>query len=449
VNEAVDPVVAFIAAACIPIDDSHASGTLDLANKILASHPQIATANIHIAAILGHDREVRRFIELDARNATAKGGPHHWDALTHLSFSKYLRLDPARSAGFVSAAQALLDAGASPNTGFYSDAHLPTPTFESVIYGAAGVAHNPELTRLLLERGADPNDDESPYHSPEWFDNRAMEVLVESGKLTPLSMMTLLLRKLDWTDYDAVAWLLGRGANPNASSHWGNPALHHALVRDNAFRFFELLLDHGADPSLLGKDRVSAVAFAARMGRADVLDLFERRGHAVALKGDDAFLEAGARGDDQRARRILDDSPDIVGRLQAEHPDLLANFAGAGNTSGVRLMLDLGFGVDSRTDHPAARGATALHLAVWRERKSTVDLLIERGAPLEATVHGETPLSLAVKAMVEMSEWTPHESTQIVETLLAAGARVDSVKQFPSGSTEADELLRRYGKMAE
>jgi hypothetical protein len=28
------------------------------------------------------------------------------------------------------------------------------------------VAHNADLTRLLLERGADPNDNETPYHAP-------------------------------------------------------------------------------------------------------------------------------------------------------------------------------------------------------------------------------------------------------------------------------------------
>lgn len=37
----------------------------------------------------------------------------------------------------------------------------------SALYGAAGVAHDPELTRILLGAGADPNDGESVYHSTE------------------------------------------------------------------------------------------------------------------------------------------------------------------------------------------------------------------------------------------------------------------------------------------
>ena len=53
-----------------------------------------------------------------------------------------------------------------------------------MLYGAAGIAHHAPLTRLLLERGADPNDDETPYHTPESYDNDALKVLVESGRLT-------------------------------------------------------------------------------------------------------------------------------------------------------------------------------------------------------------------------------------------------------------------------
>jgi hypothetical protein len=132
-------------------------GSLDQAEAILASHPEIRGSDIHIAAILGDDRGVRRFLALDAASATAKSGPLGWDALTHLCFSKFLRLDKSRSDSFVRAATALLDAGASANTGFFDKEHQPEPEWESALYAAAGVAHHAALTRLLLERGADPN----------------------------------------------------------------------------------------------------------------------------------------------------------------------------------------------------------------------------------------------------------------------------------------------------
>src|SRR2546425_3228664 len=155
-----DPRAAFIDAAVW-------HGTLERVEAILAAHPEIASSAIHSAAILGDDAGVRRFLALDPGNATVKGGPRGWDALAHLGFSKYLRLDRARSAGFMRAAQALLDAGARANTGGYEMNHRAQPEWESALYGAAGGAHHPRLTRPLLERGADPDQEETPHHAPE------------------------------------------------------------------------------------------------------------------------------------------------------------------------------------------------------------------------------------------------------------------------------------------
>jgi hypothetical protein len=83
----------------------------------------------------------------------------------------------------------LLDAGASPNTGWIEmiDHPNPRPLFEAVIYGAAAIAQHAELTRLLLERGADPNDEETAYHVVETRDNTVLKILLESGKLNERS----------------------------------------------------------------------------------------------------------------------------------------------------------------------------------------------------------------------------------------------------------------------
>jgi hypothetical protein len=132
------------------------------------------------------------------------------------------------------------------------------------------------MTRLLLERSADPNDGGVAYHTPETLDNRAMKVLVESGKLTPLSMMWLLCRKFNWHDDDTVAWRLEHGSDRTFAASWGNRPLHQALQDSTPISYFELLLDRGAGPTLPGKGGVSSFALAARLARADVLDLFER-----------------------------------------------------------------------------------------------------------------------------------------------------------------------------
>src|SRR6202011_2017114 len=177
------------------------------------------------------------------------------------------------------------------------------------LYGAAGVAHHAGMTRLLLERGAEPNDEETPYHAPEGYDNAALEVLVESGKLNADSLATMLLRKADWHDYDGIRYLLEHGADPNRMTRWGYSALHQALRRDNDLPHIEMMLDHGADPALATGDGTSAVSIAVRRGRGDVLRALERRNvYVSSSSGVERLIAAcgarrrGGRADDRGVR---------------------------------------------------------------------------------------------------------------------------------------------------
>ena len=67
---------------------------------------------------------------------------------------------------------------------------------------------------------------------------------------------------------------------------------------------------------------------------------------------------------------------------------LLSEFAGNGNTEGVRHLLGLGVDVAARYKegdpyYDIARDSTALHVAAWRSRPATVRLQIERGVPID------------------------------------------------------------------
>ena len=450
-----DPIVDFIEAACVPLDADHASGTLELAATVLTAHADLASRSIYAAAILGDAAAVRQFLEREPALATMKGGPREWDALTYLAFSRYLRLDPSRSDGFVDAATALLDAGASANTGWFEPHHQPEPTWESAIYGAAGIARHPELTRLLLARGADPNDDETPYHAPETYDNRALEILVESGKLSVQSLATILLRKTDWHDEDGIMWLLARGVDPDTPTLFGKTALHNAILSDNCLAIIDALLDRGADPKRVATRPTrapgpsparSAYAMAARRGRADVLASFARRGVPDELEGVEQLIAACARNDVATAGRIAEAEPELLAQLRAEGGKLLAEFAGVHNTGGVRALLDLG--VDVAAPYTEGDGyfgipknSLAIHVAAWKMAHATVKLLIERGSPVDVPdANGRTPLALAVRACVD-SYWMSRRSPESVEALLAAGASASGI-ELPTGYEEIDELLR-------
>ena len=124
---------------------------------------------------------------------------------------------------------------------------------------------------------------------------------------------------------------------------------------------------------------------------------------------------------------------------------LLAEFAGVGNTEGVRHLLDLGVDVralDREGDgyFGTAPDSTALHVAAWRAQHETVRLLITHGARIDAPDgKGRTPLALAVRACVD-SYWSYRRTPESVEALLRAGASVSGVP-YPSGYAAVDELL--------
>ena len=439
-----DPIAAFLVAACVQ-RNAHNSGTTEEAEAILARYSNVARANIYTAAALADESAVRGFLTSDRTLGTSVGGPYGWDALTHLCFSRYLRVDHDRSDAFVRTARALLDAGASPSTGFH-DTWDNKPIFETAIYGAAGAAHHPGVTRLLLEYGADPNDDETPYHAPENYDNTVTGILLESGKLNERSKSWILVRKADWHDYDGMKLALDHGADPNFIPMWGNSALQHAIERDNRIDIIRLLLDRGADPLIPNSHGRSAAVMAARRGRGDVLRLLAERNVDPGFQQVDGLIAACALADDAAIRVLTTQNPMLKEELLAEGATLLAQFAGVGNEPGVRSLLDFGVPVDAlyagNGYFGIAPGSTALHVSAWRGEWQVTTLLLSRGANVNAVDGvGRTALQRAVLACTD-SYWKRHRSIDWVRPLIEAGASLEGI-EIPCGYAEADELLMR------
>ena len=71
----------------------------------------------------------------------------------------------------------LLDAGASPNT---SNGAQPRNGRRGALHGAVR-GNNPALVRLLLERGANPDDRESLSNAARQRDHRCLELLLSHG----------------------------------------------------------------------------------------------------------------------------------------------------------------------------------------------------------------------------------------------------------------------------
>lgn len=418
-------------------------GGLEEAEQMLASHPEIATSDIHTAAITGNVNLVRDFLAEDAANATAVSEPYGGGALAYLCLSKYLRLNNSNGDNFVQAAAALLDAGADASAGFMTTG--PYPEYETPLYGAAGLAHHAALTKLLLDRGADPNDNEAVYHSPETYDNDAMQLLVETGKLIPEYLAMMLIRKIDWHDEAGLQYLLQKGADANGERKRGWHALHHALKRANGLVFFELLLNAGADP-LLPSNGITAVTMAACEGRGDVLTLFAQRGIHIEQQGIFQLIAACAMDDTDMVQILTKESPALVTQIRVMGGELLARFSLCGNAAGVQQLLNLGIPANEPYEngdgyYGIPTGSMAIHVAAFRGFPAVVKLLIDAGSPVDvADKNGQTPLMLAIKACVD-SYWTARRSPDSVKALLAAGATVKDIN-IPCGYEEADALLQ-------
>lgn len=179
-----------------------------------------------------------------------------------------------------------------------------------------------------------------------------------------------------------------------------------------------------------------------------MLELFEKRGIPIDLEGVERLIAACARDDASAVRSIVADDPRLVSELIAEGSRLIAAFAGVENPNGVRQLLDLGVDVkalfkEGEGYFDIAPNSMAIHIAAWRANHATLELLIQRGSPIDVPDgKGRTPLALAVKACVD-SYWTERRSPESVEALLRAGARVSEVR-FPSGYAEVDALLRSH-----
>jgi ankyrin repeat protein len=156
---------------------------------------------------------------------------------------------------------------------------------------------------------------------------------------------------------ERAAWLLERGADPNANHFYMGQKLHPLAELSGPPEMASLLERYGARPGPLTDVQALQVA---------------------GLKGDRAMIET-----------LLAKDPSLI-----ERPEVLHYVVGRGDIAAFDLLVSLG----ARTDHLEADGISPLHRAVQTGSLELVKRLLELGADVDLRDrrwHG-TPMSWAV-----------------------------------------------------
>ncbi len=326
------------------------------------------------------------------------------------------RRAPRRAPGIRDAVRLLLDAGADPNASY-----MEGDWVQVALYGAAGIAGDAELTRILLAAGADPTDEREGYHGNE--------VLYHACELEDPTCAMLVIDagvRQDFVDYD-----LGRALNfPNPAmiemfcSHGARASgghLQHAVWRRRPPRTIVALLDAGAPIDAADEHGLTPLRVAIRWGEDEV---------AARLRARGADPSAVTDADRERGAYLSGRSAAAPDALEASLLDEMVTLAiQGGHLDTMRRLLDAG----ARVDGDPAGEDVPLRQACWRGRVEMVRDLLARGAALAfpdgggaigAALHGSRHCHEPEggPAMQPSEEIAQEPYAEIVRMLLAAGA---------------------------
>jgi ketosteroid isomerase-like protein len=427
----------FLRLACLTYGDDDP----DRFRRALAlreQHDWLERASIHTIAATGEVDAARDLLGRDPSQASLVGGPHGWEPLLYLTYSR-APLGPGRSA--VGVARLLLEHGADPNAGYLWEGLIPPFTaLTGALGGGATIPKHPEglaLARLLLQAGADANDGQALYNQGWGPDPEEdwLELLFEFGLGTgdggpwrrllgerqdsPRKMLEdLLIAAAGHGLTDRVRRLLARGVDPE-----GRETKH---------------------PIYQGRSPVQEAALAGRM---DVVSLLVDAGASWDHDTVDELIATAMSGDRPAVQRLLATDPGVRERAIERCPDQLVRAAEQSSYDAVALLIELGFDVN-------ARPRTApLHEAAMRGDLPVIQLLVDRGADpnihdtgYDATPagwaehHGQREAQELLEALQHPTPATPTEGGAVPATRPGAAMRTVTAAFTAASEGRFDEL---------
>lgn len=344
-----------------------------LAARMAREEPSLFQGDAWLACAIGDTATVEATLNHDRDWVNLSGGPLQMPPLVAITHSKLI-LENGFEAGLLACARLLIRHGVDIDSSWI-DARFPDSPL-SALYGAAGKSHHIVMTQLLLDAGANPNDNESLYHSVESPDPTCTHLLLAAG--ARVVGTNAIGRVLDYDKLDLLKLLLQSGGDSTEQ-----PWIHSAITRGRSIEHVRVLIDAGADLHATDKDGVSIYALAQSHGRIDVLALLHDAGIQEPLSEEEQFIAACARGNEAEARTILARIPEIFSRLSEKQLRAMPDLAWIQNHNAVRTMLALGWPREVKSGW----SATALNMAVFQGDAEMTNLLLEHGADWR-TPHG-------------------------------------------------------------
>lgn len=248
----------------------------------------------------------------------------------------------------------------------------------TALYGAAGMNHVPSLTKLLLEAGANPDDNESLYHSLEAHDLTCFRLLL-AANANPKGTNAL-NHSLDTDRLNVTQALLDAGADPNEGHQ---PPLQWAIYRRRSLAHIKALLEAGANPAHQVHG-MSMARMALYFGMTQASELLATLTGETFDAPIDRFVAACTSADRATTKALLDADPSLIAQLPEGAHRLLPDLVQAHANESVKLMVETGWPIE------AIGGdwkATALNLAIFRGDVDLTRFLLQHGASWE-TPHG-------------------------------------------------------------
>jgi ankyrin repeat protein len=395
------------------------SADLRRARALLDADPALARHDLACACATGEVEEVSRRLAERPAAASEPTGPNGWQPILYACFSRLLRGDPERAPRIREVVRRLIAAGADPNASFINDGDW----LQVALYGAAGIAGDPDLTRMLLEAGADPTDDrdgyhgnEVLYHACEFPDPTCAMLVIDAGARQDLVDHDL-GRALNFPNPEMIEMFCTHGARASA----GN--LHQAVWRRRPARTVAALLDAGAPIDIPDDGGFTALQIAVRWGEEEVAAaLLERGADETTVTGEDRAIGRFLSGQEGSVPAgiplsVLDEM--VMMSIQGGHFEAMGR------------LLDAGARIDGDPDSEEI----PLGHACWRGRVQMARKLVERGASLTfrdggsaigAALHGSRHCHEPEggPSMRTVDEVPKEPYAEIVRILLAAGATV-------------------------